>query len=187
MSGNTVVLGIAIGQQSWRLGTNAGIALVAYLLAAAVSSVLRYGPRVLIGAQVVLLATLCGIWLSHEATLQQAPVRFVLIILAALAMGVQAAVAQSLRLSGIITVVFTGTLTAIAKAVAECLLRRSAVLSADTKRQMASWVCYCVGALLAGFVQMRAGVAVLLPFATSAAALTAAIAYAKSSGGSQST
>lgn len=186
MSGNTIVLGIAIGEQAWPLGINASVALVAYLVGAAISSVVRREPRVLIGAQVVLLTALCGIWLSHEPTLQQPQVRYVLIVLAALAMGVQAAVAQSLRLSGIITVVFTGTLTAIAKAVAERLLGRTTALSTDTKRQMASWVCYCVGAILGGFLQMRTGMAALLPLATSGAALTAAC-YARSEGGSQST
>lgn len=186
MSGNTVVLGIAIGQQTWRVGLNAGVALAAYMLAAAVSSVSRCRSRTLIGAQVVLLAILCGVWLSREATLQEAPVRFTLITLAALAMGVQAAVAQSLRLSGIITVVFTGTLTAIAKAVAERALGRTAMLSPDTKRQMASWLCYCAGAILAGFLQMRTGIAALLPLASSGLALTAAC-YVKSDGGSHST
>ena len=186
MSGNTVVLGIAIGQQAWRVGVNAGVALIAYLIAAAVSSSVRYRPRVLIGAQVMLFAALCGVWLSHEATLQYAPVRFAVIVLAALAMGVQAAVAQSLRLSGIITVVFTGTLTAITTAVAERMLGRTSVLSVDTKRQIASWVFYFVSAILAGFVQMRTGMAVLLPLASSGAALSAAC-YAKSGGGSHST
>lgn len=187
MSGNTVVLGIAIGQQAWRLGINAGVALAAYMVAAAVSSCVRREPHVLVGAQVVLLTALCGVWLSHTTTLQQTPVRLTLITLAALAMGVQAAVAQSLRLSGIITVVFTGTLTAIAKAVAERMLGRATTLSADTKRQMASWVCYCVGAILAGFLQVQTGMAALLPLVSSGAALTAAMGYAKSDGGNHNT
>jgi uncharacterized membrane protein YoaK (UPF0700 family) len=194
MSGNTIVLGIAIGQHAWGLGINAGLALIAYMLGAAASSCVsgdstnpRRGLALLIFGQMILLVALAAIWLTHETTLQRSDVRFVLIVLAALAMGVQATAAQSLRLSGIITVVFTGTLTAIARAVAERLLRRSRALSDDTKRQITSWACYGAGAIIAAAVQVRTGAAALVPMVTSGAALMATCRYKSSGEGSHST
>ncbi len=195
VSGSTVVLGIAIAQQAWQWGANAGAAFVAYFLGAAASSCLTPDGapvhrtlRLQLGAQVVLLAALCILWMSHEPTLRQHPgVRFALIILAGLAMGAQATTAQSLRVSGIITVVFTGTLTAIAKAVAERVRGRIQAFSTDTKRQIVSWTFYCAGAILAALLQKWSAIGTLVPLATSGAALVGAIGYAKSGGGSQST
>jgi uncharacterized membrane protein YoaK (UPF0700 family) len=175
MSGNTVLLGIAIGRGELRLGVAAAIAFAAYFTAAAVSRPVcdvQAGARtplmILLSLEVLLLAGFVGFGLAQSAGLPGAPV----IAFAAMAMGVQATAARLLKIAGVNTVVFTSTLTSIAGAVSEAVASHRP-LTRETLRQVVSFGCYGGGALLAAFLS-RYGMAVaILPLVAAAGALAA--------------
>jgi uncharacterized membrane protein YoaK (UPF0700 family) len=175
MSGNTVLLGIAIGRGELRLGEAAAIAFAAYFTAAAVSRPicdLLAGTRtplmILLSLEVLLLAGFVGFGLAQSAGLPQAPV----IAFAAMAMGVQATAARLLKTAGVNTVVFTSTLTSIAGAVSEAVARHRPLMW-ETWRQIVSFACYGGGALAAAFLSRYGMGVAILPLVAAGGALVA--------------
>jgi uncharacterized membrane protein YoaK (UPF0700 family) len=175
MSGNTVVLGIAIGRGELRLGVTAAIAFAGYFVAAGLSRPIcdlegrnRRPLLILLSLEVLLLAGFVGLGLTRGVGLSGAPV----IALAGMAMGVQATAARLLKTSGINTVVFTSTLTLIAGAVSEAIARHRP-LTWETWRQTVSFGCYAGGAALAAFLSGFGMGVVLLPLAAVGGALAA--------------
>ena len=79
-----------------------------------------------------------------------------LIILSAIAMGLQGAVGRAIRIPGIPTIVITSTLTAIIGTVAERMLARDRpVLTAPTRQQIGTFLVYLGSAVVTGFAVSR--------------------------------
>lgn len=179
MSGNTVLLGTALGRGEAGPAMAAAIAFVGYFAAAAMSrpiSDLQGRDRrplvILLWLEVLLLAGFVGFGLAQSAGLPEEPV----IAFAAMAMGVQATAARLLKTAGVNTVVFTSTLTSIAGAVSEVVAARRP-LTWETWQQIGSFACYAGGAVMAAFLS-RYGMGVAgLPLAAAGGALAAEAGY----------
>jgi uncharacterized membrane protein YoaK (UPF0700 family) len=97
-------------------------------------------------------------------------IRTAIIALGAFGMGAQAVAARSVDAPGIVTVVFTSTITAIAEAAGRFVFRHEQGKPFETRRQLAAYGCYLGGALAGGLLS-RAGYGSLVPVACAAAAL----------------
>ena len=73
-------------------------------------------------------------------------------------MGIQSVAARLVGRSGITTVVFTSTLTAIVTSATEAMLRPSRSLPLATKRQIGTFLIYGVGAGICGLLALACGV-----------------------------
>ncbi len=154
MSGNTILLGLALGQGRMSAASHSLAAFLGYVAGVAGAVVPLAAPargiaRTL-GVEALFLAAFAALWFAGGAP---APSRGVygLIVLSAIAMGLQGAVGRSVRIPGIPTVVFTSTLTAIVGTLAErALARERPVLTALTRRQIETFTVYLASAALTG-------------------------------------
>jgi uncharacterized membrane protein YoaK (UPF0700 family) len=156
MTGNLAFLGYYVSRFAFASALSSGIALVSYVLGAAAGNLLSRkldqhpALRLLLTAQALLLAGAVGVWMSvshRSGTLGLDAV----IVLIAVAMGMQSIVGKRVNLSNIPTIVFTSTLTNIVIGVTEMLANGKFTVSRDTKRQLASFLMYWFGALLTGY------------------------------------
>lgn len=183
MTGNTALLGLALGRG--RLG-DAELALLAFggfVLGAAAASIgldlarehitARLTGIVLLVAEALLLVAFAVGW--HVAAQPiHGPWRDGLILLAAGSMGIQGVVARAEGGPGISTIVFTSTLASIVTAVTRAAVRKPHRLGPVTQRQMATFASYLVGAVLGGLAFWSGfGAIADLP----AAAVLSALAY----------
>jgi len=175
MTGNTALLGLAVGQGEAAAVWRTLAALLGFVLGVAAGTLAQGGPdrpRRLV--PVLALEALClGLFVTLWYTLPQPGADgfiHLLIFLSALGMGAQIVAARRVNLPGIPTVVFTSTLATIVTTVTDGLLRRRA-WRWDTLRQVAIFATYLAGAVLAGALARQIGVLVLLPLAAVLAAL----------------
>ena len=118
-TGNTVLLGVALGQARWSTGLAAGISVVAYVVGSGIGELVadggrgrRGGPPLVVRAliiEVLLLIVLLVTWRMTGENIGLA-VQDALVALAAVAMGIQSAVTLRLH-AGPATTYVTGTLT----------------------------------------------------------------------------
>lgn len=156
MTGNTVLLGLALGQGDVAgalrsimalLGFFCGVLLGAALVARAPGSL-----AVALAVELVVLVAVALAWPFAEGTGQWVEVRLLLIAAAGLAMGVQSAIAYRIGVAGIATTYITGTLTTLAA--------RLVGRSTGPAGQAASWVhaavwlAYGAGAAFAGAMRV---------------------------------
>ena len=123
MTGNTVLLGMALGQAESRAVARSSMALMGFLagafLGAWVSNRGQHGgvwpPAVTITlvVEAALLVALTVVWHRADGLGFNQVTEAVLILLSALAMGIQSAVGRRLNISGIATTYITGTLTSL--------------------------------------------------------------------------
>jgi uncharacterized membrane protein YoaK (UPF0700 family) len=118
MTGNTVLLGLSLGQADWQAALHSGVALVGFIVGVALGTVISGGDSerqsvwpikvtaTLAVELAVLAAVACGLYLAGGAA--QA-----LVFLAALAMGLQSTAVQRLGIPGVATTYITGTLTSV--------------------------------------------------------------------------
>jgi uncharacterized membrane protein YoaK (UPF0700 family) len=180
MTGNTVLLGAALSQGHvarvlgpvvaigcYVCGVFGGTALLETVFARwadatrgqvwprAISWVLGIESALMIGAAVA-----WGCFGSGDAVL-----RYALVAVAAVALGLQSAAMQSLQLPGIVTTYITGTWTTLVAGVARVVTggKRVDVPHAQLKMQGAVLVAYCASAAVSGvlFRWWAAGVGVL--------------------------
>jgi uncharacterized membrane protein YoaK (UPF0700 family) len=121
MTGNTVLLGMAVVQADSYTVMRSGLALVGFLLGGILSAYIverdhseDIWPRTVtlaLGLEWVLLLTFAVSWQYVSAVWSPHVARAILIVLAALAMGVQSVAVRRLDVSGIVTTYMTGTLT----------------------------------------------------------------------------
>jgi uncharacterized membrane protein YoaK (UPF0700 family) len=147
MSGNTVLLGIAIGRLRLGPAVYSAVALTGYALGALASTV--FGDdrtprrlRWLLLAEVVLLAGFAAFAFVYPARPSLNAAGAAMIALGGTAMGIQAVAARSVGAPGIPTVVFTSTLTAIVGAIGRRLVSGAQPLRAETWRQIDAFACY---------------------------------------------
>jgi len=150
MTGNTVLLGLALVQADGGAVVRTALALGAFVAGAAVGAWLVHrserpahwprGVTIALGVECVLLAALAA---------DRSSMFVGRVTLAALAMGMQSAAARRLDVFGIATTFVTGTLTSLVSLVA-----RHGVGPAATghgKRMLATaWAVYVLGAMAAG-------------------------------------
>jgi uncharacterized membrane protein YoaK (UPF0700 family) len=159
MTGNTALLGLAVGEGQIFAAAHAAFALGGFVLGVSCGALLsrpgshRSGIPGLLGVEALCLAAFCAIWFASDHPTGSAAV-YALIALSGTGMGIQTVVARRINVPGIPTVVFTATLTNIVMAATDAIARR-APLSSDTKRQIGIFSVYLAGATLAGALASR--------------------------------
>jgi uncharacterized membrane protein YoaK (UPF0700 family) len=181
MTGNTALLGLALGQGRFAaaapplaagIGFGLGAALAAALLHFGLAR-LSAGRAAgwLIAVETGLLAGFLVLWLLGGRP-SGGPALYILILLGAGGMGVQSVVARQDDRPGITTVVFTSTLTAIVMALTKAVLARPHRLGFATRRQIFVYLAYALGAILGGVLTWsRIEVMAAVPPAAALAAL----------------
>lgn len=178
MTGNTVLLGLAVGQVHPQAAVRSVVALAAFCLGVAVAATITlFSPQgqtgaqpwppvtnVLLGLEAVLLAFATLLWQltggSGEGLL------LLLIALTAVVMGVQSGTARSMGVGGVATTYVTGALTnAVSGLLSHAVSARRAPASPAARRlgtlSLSVWAAYGVGAVLAGAGSLAWGSGVL--------------------------
>ncbi|MEO9190872.1 MAG: YoaK family protein [Acetobacteraceae bacterium] len=155
VSGNAILLGIALGQGRLSDASRSLIAFAGFAVGVAIASaVSTWPPRRVLLIEAALLAIFAMLWPERVAALH-APMALWpkslpwLLILAGAAMGVQSATGRRLGVPGINTVVFTTTITEIVGALTGAVLRREPRgMEAKTWRQIGALTLYVAGAAI---------------------------------------
>jgi uncharacterized membrane protein YoaK (UPF0700 family) len=165
MTGNTVLLGVAVATGDGGAAARSGVALGAFCLGVAAGVALtRHGsawPQAAalpLWLEAAALVALLALWAIDGV----AAVRFVLIASAGVAMGLQTAVVRASDVSGVNTTFMTGTLTtAIARAVLR--LQRISEKAEGPSLPAAAWLVYGVAALGGALMEHAWGAVVVIP------------------------
>ena len=180
MTGNTALLGLALGQGhpaaaappfAAGLGFVLGAALAAAMLHLGFAKLpVRRCVAWLLAAESCLLAGFLLAWQFTDRAAGGLPL-YGLILLGAAGMGVQSVAARQDNRPGVTTVVFTSTLTSIVIAATGAILGRAHRLGFAAKRQIFMFLAYGIGAVTGGFLTWH--VLEAIPFLPLAAALLA--------------
>src|SRR5262245_49448385 len=140
MTGNTVLLGLAIGQEHTQAAIRSGLALAGFLTGVAFGAWSASGGRhdgvwasavtASLALETILLVVFAVVWYLAGDPDTTAVATACLIVLSALAMGLQSAVARRLNIPGIATTYITGTLTSLIAGLVAELRRAPAALAA---------------------------------------------------------
>jgi uncharacterized membrane protein YoaK (UPF0700 family) len=180
MTGNTALLGLALGQGHFAAAAPPLAAGIGFVLGAALATALlqlclarlsvHRAAGWLLAVEAVLLAGLLLLWLLGGRPASGAGL-YVLILLGAGGMGVQSVAARQDDRPGITTVVFTSTLTAIVIALTKSVLAKPHRLGFAAKRQLFVYLGYALGAIAGGILTWSGieAMAVIPPAATLAA------------------
>lgn len=161
-TGNTILFAVALARRDYVTGLGSAISIAAFVTGAVCGGWIcrRYGSRVALWIELLLLLTAFGTWFLSSAAWGN-----LVITAAALAMGIQSAVIVCIH--GQPSTYITGLLTSFAVSVSACSRESSRSVAA----QGLVWVIYLGGAVTTGLVFVTCGmVAVLVPIG----ALTAA-------------
>jgi uncharacterized membrane protein YoaK (UPF0700 family) len=168
MTGNTVLLGLALGQVPGLSAARSLAALGGFVAGVALGTTI--GPREggeqkvsraasrTLAIEAGILAAYALIWHFVAPGAPQGAVRYLLIALAALAMGLQSAVNRQLHTGGVATTYITGTLT---KFVTGLLERRPAAERGAAEKPSALrleamvLLAYLLGAIAAALIEAR--------------------------------
>jgi uncharacterized membrane protein YoaK (UPF0700 family) len=168
MTGNTVLLGLALGRADGLGALRSIVALLAFfagvMLGAAIARRDPPGPiwspvlAAALALEFVLLVGLASAWHLVAGAERWVDARFPLIAAAGLAMGIQSAVAYRIGVPGIATTYVTGTMTSLATRLVGRLRMRAArsdrVESPPTSWLSAKvWIAYGGGAVFAGAME----------------------------------
>jgi uncharacterized membrane protein YoaK (UPF0700 family) len=180
MAGNTILLGLALGQADAAGTLRSIVALAAFVAGAlAGAAMIDRGskPRRLgavtaaLAIELVVLVALALAWQVLESR-PAWPIdyRHPLIAAAGLAMGIQSAAAQRVGVPGVTTTYITGTLTSMAARLVGWLRSSSAAAPGDRARdvgtpwlQASVWIAYGAGAVFAGAAHLWWPSVALLP------------------------
>ena len=151
MTGNTALLGLALGQGDVIAASRPFIAFAGFLAGAAAASASvdlwldkLPVPRAvcwLLALEACLLAAFGLAWQFIGRPMAGAGL-YGFIVVASSGMGIQSVAARLVGRSGITTVVFTSTLTSIVTSATEAMLRRPHRLPFATKRQISMFLIY---------------------------------------------
>jgi uncharacterized membrane protein YoaK (UPF0700 family) len=191
MTGNTALLGLALGQNiaaaapplAAGLGFVLGAALAAAMLHLGFAKLpVHRGVAWLLAAESCLLAGLVVAWQFTDRSAGGLPL-YGLILLGVAGMGVQSVAARQDNRPGVTTVVFTSTLTSIVIAVTGAIPGKTHRLSSAAKRQMFMFLAYGIGAVTGGFLTWHAiGAIPFLPLAAAFLALVLHLAGSSKTG-----
>ena len=178
MTGNTALLGLALGQGHVLAAQRSLAALLGYCSGSVAGTILNDAAarfrralrlRLLIGTEAAFLAAVLVLWAVARHPVF-GPHLYVLIVAGAFAMGMQSIAAKEINLPGINTVVVTNTLTlvmsAVGAALRRSLRRRRPDLSPFTPitlRQSGMLGVYLAGAALSGFLAESLSRAIAIP------------------------
>ncbi|HUC63589.1 MAG TPA: YoaK family protein [Alphaproteobacteria bacterium] len=169
MTGNTVLLGLALGQVEGLASLRSVTALAGFALGAAAAALMVEAPRppallarairAALVLETAILILVAALWFAAEGAPAPRTV-YALIALSAFAMGVQSAAMRRSGSSGIVTTYITGTMTALCVGVV-MRLRHVALPAPRAAAQPVRWhaavvVTYGLGALAAGALQSHA-------------------------------
>jgi uncharacterized membrane protein YoaK (UPF0700 family) len=172
MTGNTVLLCIAIGQGKISAALQSFAALLSFIVGAMLAAMVgrrraehQGVPLPLMPLFILEIACLGGfvaVWFAFGHAREGAT--YALIALSALAMGVQGVAARQINVPQVNTIVFTTTIVSVVVSVTHALLRSPGRMPFDTKRQIGILLVYAVGATLAGFsIHRDNGIYVWIP------------------------
>ncbi len=121
MTGNTILLGLSIGQGKLASSLHSMAALLGFIIGALLGSLIvenkkrnwRFYIRLSFGIESGIIAILTILWFRHREPLTDAAL-FISIGLSAIAMGMQSATVRNLKIPGVVTTFITGTITSIA-------------------------------------------------------------------------
>ncbi len=155
MTGNLALLGLYAATGSIFSALGSLIALLGFIIGASAGTLMtrdrlnQKAMTILLGAETVLLFAAALLWLtvSHRSGRLSADL---LILILAIAMGLQGISGKKMNISSIPTIVFTSTLINIVISVTNVVSRGELALPDDTKRQMVSFCLYFAGAAVAG-------------------------------------
>jgi uncharacterized membrane protein YoaK (UPF0700 family) len=155
MTGNTILLGLAVGQGRVSAALHSLAAFLFYACGVALAALPLRRPARGIEQTVLLealvLAGFAGVWTVRGGPVGPFEV-YLLIILSALGMGLQGAVGRTIQIPGIPTIVITSTMTALIGTLAERALSRDRrVVTPATWQQLVSFLVYLASAIGAGF------------------------------------
>ncbi|MBS0432562.1 MAG: DUF1275 domain-containing protein [Proteobacteria bacterium] len=168
MTGNTVLLALALGQRDWPHALRALLAVFGYVLGVAGGALLvelqrgvGHWPHSITRAfalEAGVLAVFAMVSVLF-APPPHTPLRDVLIILSGLAMGVQSAAVRGLQVSGVATTFITGTITSLVARLthwaADIEIRHVHANAHGSGLLAAVWVAYFLAALGCGALAMR--------------------------------
>jgi uncharacterized membrane protein YoaK (UPF0700 family) len=174
MTGNTVLLAIAIGQGEVMAALRSTLALIAFSVGAAGGAmVLRHGrvrgawPRIVtvtLAIEAVVLGVFAALWRVEGTVPRSDSPLLVLIALSGLAMGIQAAAVRHLGVPGVASTYITGTLTSLMAELVTGSATRHLRLLASV------FLVYGAGALVGTVLQARSSsLLAWLPFVCVAA------------------
>lgn len=161
MTGNTVLAGIALADGHWELAAHRFIPLVAFFLGAMLARLLlrlTHKAAVPLFLEAALLAVVGFLPVGHDIEL----------MIAALAMGLQASAITHFGTTAVSTVVVTGTIARIADAVLDKLWfaeKRHLPLVATPRLLMLTWAGYFAGALAGALLIKVMSMPLLIPAA----------------------
>ena len=164
MTGNTALLGIAVGGGRILEASQPFTALLGFVAGAALASMVDRPDepssrqtttlRTLLLAEIVCLAGFAILWqmIDHPSG---GLAHYILILLCSFAMGVQGIAAKTINAPGVNTIVFTSTVVSIVSSVTQILLGRTknVALKRATRHQIAVFCAYGMGVLVAGFLE----------------------------------
>lgn len=179
MTGNTALLGLALGQGHITAAFNSLVALGGYVGGVALGALIHAHDKqrelvLTLLAEISLLAVWSFLWLVNGFPHGHGPLLlYAMILLLSLAMGVQSVVARRINVEGIPTVVFTSTLTSIVMTLMHVTVRgRGATSLFNAKRQSLAFLTYAIGASLTALLLWRwESMAAVLPLLGLALAL----------------
>lgn len=183
MTGNTVLLALAIGQGEAMAALRSTLALAVFSLGAAGGAMvlLRGGRRgewppivtATLALEALVLGVFGAVWHAGGPTPRSDGVVLVLIVLSGLAMGVQAAAVRHLGVPGVASTYITGTLTSLMAELVSWLRPRGATAGAAVRhlRLLAAvFLVYGAGALAGAVLHTRSSTLLAwLPFVCVAA------------------
>lgn len=178
MTGNGALLGLAIGQHQFAAALHSLAAFAGFIVGIAGGTLLLseadagWSPRVtaVVTVEATLLAAFALLWLTALDPHVEI-VSYALILLASGGMGLQSAAVRQLRIPGVTTTFFTGTLTSI---VASAVRAGGQALPASMIPQFVALVAYVGAAAIAGLAAVHgANAVVLLPVMAVVATLAA--------------
>jgi uncharacterized membrane protein YoaK (UPF0700 family) len=174
MSGNTILFGLALGQGHLAAASRSMAAFAGYVFGVAGAAVTLKAPdhgiRRTLGLELLLLVVFAG-WWTVRGGVTDVPNPYGLIILSAVAMGLQGGIGRAVRVTGIPTIVITSTLTAIVGGLAErALAHQKPLASPVTRQQIATFAAYLVSAVIGG-IAVWSGWLAVMPFVPLAAVL----------------
>lgn len=184
MTGNTVLLGLALAERSGEGVVRSLLALGGFLGGAVAAAWIvqrddpgERWPRAVSGAlfvEAVILAALGIGWVTTGAASDTAA--RVLIVFSAVAMGMQSAAVNRLDVYGVTTTYITGTLTHLGAGLTDRARRRRGRKGEHPSLLAAVWVVYLGGAAFGAFaLDAQRTVALVLPVALVAAIAAAGI------------
>jgi uncharacterized membrane protein YoaK (UPF0700 family) len=120
MTGNAALFGLAIGQHQLVAALHSGAAFGGFVIGVATGALMLgdaadgWSPRVtyVITIETAMLGVFSLLWLASGDQFQ-ATVGYVLVLLASAGMGLQSAAVRQLKIPGVTTTFFTGTLTSV--------------------------------------------------------------------------